>query len=188
MRLRIAPVRDIVGSITSRPPPPYHHHHQNTDINDNNIKSRRLYYLNRFVYCLSGVGRNKSNIVTFFADNYAGGAGGDYHTTYFPQTTFLSSRNFYCHYSGYNYAEVNLQPPTFHEIFLYGRPDVFQFDVKSSTKELVKSLATSLGLQPELPDWVYTGAALGVQGGTEVVRQSLVCNNSSDWCTRPTTA
>lgn len=116
------------------------------------------------------MGRNKSDIVTFFADNYAGGAGGDYHTTYFPQTTFLSSRNFYCHYVGYNYGEVSFMPENFHEIFLSGTPGNFTFDVKPDTKELVKSLANFLGLQPELPDWVYTGAALGVQGGTDVVR------------------
>lgn len=61
-------------------------------------------------------------------------------------------------------------PENFHEIFLSGTPGNFTFDVKPDTKELVKSLANFLGLQPELPDWVYTGAALGVQGGTHVVR------------------
>ena len=34
----------------------------------------------------------------------------------------------------------------------------------------MQSIALKLGTQPELPDWVYTGAILGVQGGTQVVR------------------
>ncbi|XP_060557161.1 sulfoquinovosidase-like [Ruditapes philippinarum] len=118
-----------------------------------------------------GVGRNKSNIVTFFADNLAGGAGGDYHTTYFPQTTFVSSRNLYCHYGGYNYAEVNLQPPNFHEIYVNGPVSSFYFQSKPDLKSLVGLLTHYLGTQPKLPDWVYTGAILGVQGGTEVMLQ-----------------
>ncbi|XP_052779017.1 sulfoquinovosidase-like [Mya arenaria] len=116
-----------------------------------------------------GVGRNKSDIVTFFADNFGGGAGGDYHTTYFPQSTFLSNRKYLCHYGGYNYAEVNLQQPDFHEIFVSGPPDKFYFDTRGSIKELTQTIAKNLGLQPELPDWVYTGAILGVQGGTELM-------------------
>jgi len=99
----------------------------------------------------------------------AGGAGGDYHTTYFPQTSFLSSRNYLCHYGGYNYAEVNLVPPNFHEIFIAGQPNSFNFETKNSIKELSQTMAKNLGQQPELPDWVYEGAILGVQGGTEVV-------------------
>jgi len=42
------------------------------------------------------------------------------------------------------------------------------------------SLASFLGLQPELPDWVYTGAALGVQGGTSVVCAYVVVVSKHD--------
>ena len=70
--------------------------------------------------------------------------------------------------------------PTFHEIFLYGKVDTFYFDVKNNTKELTMSLASFLGLQPELPDWVYTGAALGVQGGTSVVCAYIVVVSKHD--------
>ncbi|KAL4227121.1 hypothetical protein ACF0H5_015094 [Mactra antiquata] len=116
-----------------------------------------------------GVGRNKSDIVTFFADKAL--AGGDYHTTYFPQPTFISDRKYYCHYDGTNYVEVNLQPLTFHEIYVNGDVGNFLFKTESSIKNLTQQLAKFLGLQPELPDWVYTGAILGVQGGTDVMLQ-----------------
>ncbi|KAL8603764.1 hypothetical protein ACOMHN_024380 [Nucella lapillus] len=48
------------------------------------------------------IGRNKSSLTTFFADQL-GRAGGDYHTTYFPQPTWLSTRNYFC------MAEVQLR-------------------------------------------------------------------------------
>lgn len=34
-------------------------------------------------------------------------------------------------------------------------------------------LTALLGRQPELPDWVYDGVTLGIQGGTEVCQQKL---------------
>ena len=41
-----------------------------------------------------GVGRNKSSIVTIAMDLALHG-GGDYHTTYWPQASYLSSRKYY---------------------------------------------------------------------------------------------
>lgn len=41
-----------------------------------------------------GFGRNKSSLLTQIIDELYG-AGGDYHTTYWPQPSFLSSRKYY---------------------------------------------------------------------------------------------
>ena len=41
-----------------------------------------------------GFGRNKSSALTQIVDALYG-AGGDYHTTYWPQNSFLSSRRYY---------------------------------------------------------------------------------------------
>ena len=116
-----------------------------------------------------GVGRNKSDLVTFYADKLLR-SGGDYHTTYFPQPSFVSSRNFYCLYKGSTYTEFNFQLTTFHEIYMSGQFSQFYFNTDTSVKGLVEKLTSYLGRQPDLPDWVYSGAALGVQGGTETVR------------------
>ena len=96
-------------------------------------------------------------------------AGGDYHTTYFPQPTFVSSRKFYCIYKGSTYTEFNFQPPNFHEIYISGDMNQFYFNTDASIKGLVQKMTSYLGRQPELPDWVYSGAILGVQGGTTTV-------------------
>ena len=40
-----------------------------------------------------GVGRDKRHPVTWLVDMFSPGAGGDYHTTYYPQPTYVSSRS-----------------------------------------------------------------------------------------------
>ncbi|KAK3602066.1 hypothetical protein CHS0354_008021, partial [Potamilus streckersoni] len=114
-----------------------------------------------------GVGRNASEIVTFYSNKQK--SGGDYHTTYYPQPTFHSSRLYYCHYNGSNYAVLAFDHPQFHEIFVSGKVERFYFNTDSTPLGLVQKLASFLGRQHELPEWIYTGAILGVQGGTNVV-------------------
>ena len=46
----------------------------------------------------------------------------------------------------------------------------FSGDTKKSLSELSQTLAKDNGVMPELPDWVYTGAVVGLQGGTTRVR------------------
>ena len=65
-----------------------------------------------------GVGRNKLTEITRLADASDGG-GGDYHTTFFPQPTILSSRLYFAHLRNYEYAELDLREERFHEIGLW---------------------------------------------------------------------
>ncbi|XP_055883372.1 sulfoquinovosidase-like [Biomphalaria glabrata] len=115
-----------------------------------------------------GVGRNKSTMTTFMADIQSR-AGGDYHTTYFPQPSFISSRHFYVHYDGFNYAELDFSHEDFHEIYVLGEISRFYFNTGDNLQELVSDLTSFLGKLPELPDWIMRGAVLGVQGGTQVM-------------------
>ncbi|XP_067683148.1 sulfoquinovosidase-like isoform X2 [Haliotis asinina] len=113
-----------------------------------------------------GVGRNLSTLATFFANNRDGG-GGDYHTTYFPQPTFISSRKYYFHYTGSNYAKLDFSK-SYHEISFYETPiSTMRFATAPSLKGLVSGLISMLGKVAELPDWIYDGAVIGVQGGTQ---------------------
>lgn len=48
-----------------------------------------------------------------------------------------------------------------------------RFDCADSYISLLEKLTALLGRQPELPDWVYDGVILGIQGGTEVCQQKL---------------
>ena len=113
-----------------------------------------------------GVGRNKLTEVTRLADALDG-SGGDYHTTFFPQPTLLSSRLYFAHLENYEYSELDLREEDFHEIGVWSGEARFVFGAGESYEALLTKLSGYLGRQPMLPDWAMKGLWLGVQGGTE---------------------
>ncbi|XP_070561505.1 sulfoquinovosidase-like [Ptychodera flava] len=116
-----------------------------------------------------GVGRNKSTIVTFYADQNDGG-GGDYHTTYFPEPTFVSSRKFYCHFDTSVYSVLDFRNENFHEVEVWTNdPGKMYLDTAPTMLELVQKLGGFLGTMPAMPEWLYKGAVLGIQGGTDAM-------------------
>ena len=119
-----------------------------------------------------GVGRNKLTEITRLADCSDGG-GGDYHTTFFPQPTFVSSRLYFAHLENYEYGELDFRDPRFHEIALWSNAFSLAIGAGESYRELVGKLSALLGRQPELPDWAMRGIWLGAQGGTARVTELL---------------
>lgn len=113
-----------------------------------------------------GVGRNKLTEITRLADLSDGG-GGDYHTTFFPQPTLVSSRLYFAHLENYEYSELDLREPDYHEIALWSASLRLVLAGGESYPALLKTLTALLGRQPRLPDWAMRGLWLGVQGGTE---------------------
>ena len=113
-----------------------------------------------------GVGRNKLTEVTRLADALDGG-GGDYHTTYFPEATFLSSRLYFAHLENYDYSELDFREENFHELAVWNTCISLCLASGENYTELVKKLTDIVGRQPMLPDWAMKGIWLGVQGGTE---------------------
>ena len=113
-----------------------------------------------------GVGRNKLTEITRLADASDGG-GGDYHTTFFPQPTLVSSRLYFAHLENYDYAELDLREPDYHELQLWSTKLRLVFGSGESYGALLEKLTALLGRQPTLPDWAMRGLWLGVQGGTE---------------------
>ncbi len=113
-----------------------------------------------------GVGRNKLTEITRLADASDGG-GGDYHTTFFPQPGFLSSRLYFAQLLNYEYAELDFEDEDFHEIGVWTANTHFVFGAGESIPALTEKLTALLGRQPMLPDWAMKGLWLGVQGGTE---------------------
>ena len=120
-----------------------------------------------------GVGRNKSSMLTQTMDAFSKG-GGDYHTSYWPQASFISSRKFYFESSYPTYSELDFTKSDRHTLYWHitvpsGEEGSvcnschLTFLVKSTLMEIIQTLNPG---QPALPDWVYNGAILGVQGGT----------------------
>lgn len=88
--------------------------------------------------------------------------------TYYAQPTFLSSQKYYFHSFATARSEFDFENADKHIIktdeiadFCFGFGDTFE--------EVLTDLTETLGRQPELPDWVYDGEILGIQGGTDIM-------------------
>ena len=119
-----------------------------------------------------GVGRNKQTYVTWQADCKEN-AGGDYYWTFFPQPTFVSTQKYYCHVDNSCYMNFDFSAPEYHELALWEDKATLRFECADTYISLLEKLTALLGRQPELPDWIYDGVTLGIQGGTEVCQKKL---------------
>ncbi len=119
-----------------------------------------------------GVGRNKKTYETFLADSLDN-AGGDYYTTYYPQPTFVSSQHYYVHIDDSHYMEFDFRDSGFHELCVWSVPAQIVFGFGDTFAAILGTLTHRLGRQPVLPDWAFDGVWLGIQGGSETVRQKL---------------
>lgn len=119
-----------------------------------------------------GVGRNKATEITQIADKLDR-AGGDYHTTFYPQPTFVSSRKYFLHAETDGYADFDFSHPDHHQLTFWDVPSAVYFSEKPSLLSVVQDISLLLGRQRELPSWVYDGVILGIQGGTQVCLDKL---------------
>ena len=119
-----------------------------------------------------GVGRDKRSLTTFYADLYDK-AGGDYYNTYYPETTFISTRKYWVHVDSYAYADFNFRHPKFHELHFWDIPKKLVLEYQKDYLKLIERLTDYTGRPPKLPDFVHDGIILGVQGGTKQVLEYL---------------
>lgn len=115
-----------------------------------------------------GVGRGAQPI-TFGADVTAG-SGGDWHTSYAPVPYTITSKLRALYLENYEYSIFDLR----HDKSL--RVEVFSSEVSgalltgANPAELVEEYTSFAGRMRALPDWVHSGAVIGMQGGTARVR------------------
>ena len=136
-----------------------------------------------------GVGRDKTTYVTWRSD-VENKAGGDYYNTNFPQPTFVSSAHYYLHADCSAYADFDFRNPEYHELQFWAVPASVRIESADTFLHLLEKETAFLGRQPELPDWVYNGLILGLQGGVERTEQLLRLTQSHGirgagvWCGR----
>ncbi|MGJ4953724.1 alpha-glucosidase [Bradyrhizobium sp. HKCCYLS20291] len=111
-----------------------------------------------------GVGRDKTTEITFRADG-TGGAGGDYYTTNYPQPTFISSRRYALHVETSAWSAFDFRHDGFHEIEVWEVPQQIEIFTAPSFAALVGALSLRFGRQPQLPEWIYGGAIIGLKDG-----------------------
>ena len=119
-----------------------------------------------------GVGRNKNTYITRMSDKFDK-AGGDYYSTYFPEPTFMSSEKYYLHVDNSGYMIFDFTDKNYHEIYMWNYPNKLIIQSEKTFIDLLEKLTGELGRQPVLPDWIYNGIVLGVQGGTEKILAKL---------------
>lgn len=119
-----------------------------------------------------GVGRNKKKCITWLAD-INDKAGGDYYTTFYPQPTFVSDKNYFVHVDTYSYADFDFRNIHFHEVQTWELPKSIIISVKDTIRETVGDVSAFLGRMTKIPDWCHNGVILGIQGGTKVCDEQL---------------
>lgn len=111
-----------------------------------------------------GVGRDKSDPFTQAMDA-AGGAGGDYWTTNYPQPTWLSSRGYALHADISSYSVLDFERPQAPSIEIWQSEARIEVYEGATPAQLVTRLSQRFGRQPELPDWAIGGAIVGLKDG-----------------------
>lgn len=134
-----------------------------------------------------GVGRDKSTYITWKSD-VENKAGGDYYNTNFPQPTFVSTKHYYLHVDSTAYGDFNFKHDSFHELQIWEVPASIRIESADTYIGVLEKLTGFLGRQEELPEWIYNGMMLGLQGGTERTLELLDrtldhgIKVSSVWC------
>lgn len=93
--------------------------------------------------------------------------------TYYSQPTFVSSRRYFVHVDSSAYMDFDFTESNKHTLFVREIPKKIIIGKNDKFDELMENLSSLLGRQPELPEWVYNGAILGIQGGTKVMMNKV---------------
>ncbi len=111
--------------------------------------------------------------------------------SYYAQPTFVSDDCYFVHCDTTRYAEFDFRREDT-ITFNLQEPAEIVFSRGTDFTQLSERLSELLGRQKELPDWIYDGAILAIQGGTDVVQQKIdtALNAgirltgvwSQDWC------
>lgn len=118
-----------------------------------------------------GIGRGR-DLITLLAE-LTHGAGGAWHTTYFPQPTFITTANRFCHVEATAYLEFDFTNSHRHQVHCWEIPQAIFLGSAEDPPQLLQDLTNLLGRQPALPDWANDGAWLGIQGGRDLAQAKL---------------
>jgi len=118
-----------------------------------------------------GIGRHPLRPYTWLA-NLIADAGSAYWNTYFPQSSFLSTRGYACLVETGGFSVLDFSKSDHHRIEVPGEAQL-RFQPGENLKELLGKQSRQLGIMPAPPDWVFEGGILGIQGGLPEVSQTV---------------
>ncbi|MBR3438413.1 MAG: hypothetical protein IKH13_02790, partial [Clostridia bacterium] len=95
-----------------------------------------------------------------------------HYETYYAQPTYLSSDKYYFH--SFNNARTQFDfTPKKHVVMKTDSISGFCMGWGDTFEDVLADLTEVVGRQPELPDWVYDGEILGIQGGTDIMMSKV---------------
>ena len=92
--------------------------------------------------------------------------------TYYAQPTFISSRKYWFHSETTARSEFDFTAGDRHTLKFDSVSD-FYVGFGDTFEQVLSGLTGLIGRQPPLPDWVYGGVILGIQGGTEIMESKI---------------
>lgn len=92
--------------------------------------------------------------------------------TYYAQPTFLSSRKYFFHSLTTAQSEFDFKNQSRHKIKIWEIAP-FYIGFGDDFEQVLSNLSGVVGRQPCLPQWVYDGYILGIQGGTEIMMSKV---------------
>ncbi|KAL3637145.1 hypothetical protein CASFOL_019444 [Castilleja foliolosa] len=116
-----------------------------------------------------GIGRGDQPI-TFAANLVSYRAAGDECTTYAPSPFYMTSKMRSLYLEGYNYSVFDLTKDDCVQIQVHGDMMEGRILNGNSPAELIERFTESIGRPKQLPEWIISGAVVGMQGGTHTVR------------------
>ena len=116
-----------------------------------------------------GVGRGEQPL-TFLADLTNGGAGGNALTSYAPMPFYITNQSQGIFVSSRNYSQFDFTRPRQVQILNYAGYMNISFFNGATPAEALSIFTADKRMQP-LPEWVYASAIIGMQGGTDKVRE-----------------
>ena len=118
-----------------------------------------------------GVGRGEQPI-TSGANLTNGGAGGNAFTTYAPIPFYMTSQMRALMLQNDSYSQFDLRQPDRVQVMVFGGTLIANLFDGASPTAILRQYTQLSGRMKALPDWVHSGAIVGMQGGTDKVRQA----------------
>lgn len=118
-----------------------------------------------------GLGRGK-DLISLMAEVQKGYAG-RWYTSYVSQPTYLSTSGRFVHSDSTAYTEFDFRTGNKETLTVWEGKASFHLGEEEDPAALLEGLTSYLGRQPALPDWIYSGMILGIQGGREETSSKL---------------
>lgn len=116
-----------------------------------------------------GIGRGAQPIT--FGANLQAGAGGEWHDSYAPVPYYLTSQRRAFFLWNYEYSAFDMRQPDRIQVQVFSGEMSGELLYGDSLNALVETYIGLIGRMPVLPEWITSGAIVGMQGGTDRVRE-----------------